>query len=75
MSEVHLGTSVVVQWLGICLPMQGTQIRIPGQGTKVQHTMWQLSLHATTTEPMSCGAHRPQEERSPDAFKQRGQVS
>jgi len=48
---------------------------IPGQGTKVRHTMQQLSLHATTTEPMHCGAHRPQEERSPDAFKQRGQVS
>ena len=22
----HLGASVVVQWLGICLPMQGTQV-------------------------------------------------
>ena len=28
------GTSLVVQWLKICLPMQGTPGLIPGGGTK-----------------------------------------
>ena len=24
--SIHAGTSLVVQWLGICLPMQGTRV-------------------------------------------------
>ena len=37
---------------------------ILGQGTKIPHAAGQLSLHATTTEPMRSGAHTPQLERS-----------
>ena len=29
------GTSQVVQWLRICLPVPGTQVQSPGQGTKI----------------------------------------
>ena len=31
----NLGTSLVVQWLRICLPMQ--RVSNPGQGTKIPH--------------------------------------
>ena len=27
LSDLHIRTSLVVQWIGICLPMQGTQVR------------------------------------------------
>ena len=43
------GTSLVAQWLRICLPMQGTQFK-PWSG-KISHAAEQLSLCATTTEP------------------------
>ena len=33
---------------------------IPGQGTKIPHAAGQLSLCATTTEPMRSGARMPQ---------------
>ena len=33
------GTSLVVQWLRLCLPMQGSAGLIPGQGTKVPHCL------------------------------------
>ena len=36
------GTSLVVQWLRIRLPAQGTHW-IPGQGTKIPHAIGQLS--------------------------------
>jgi len=32
------GTSLLVQWLSICLAMQGTHTSlIPGEGTKIPH--------------------------------------
>ena len=40
---------------------------IPGGGSKISHAAWQLSLPATTTEPMGSEADRPQLERSPCA--------
>ena len=42
------GTSLVVQWLGICLPVQGT--RVQSQVREVPHTMRQPWLCTTTTE-------------------------
>ena len=44
-----LGTSLVVQWLGIHLPMQGTQAR--SLVREDPNALKQLSLGATTTEP------------------------
>ena len=42
----------MVQWLRICLPMQGTQVQsLVG---KISHALGQLSLCATTTEPILC---------------------
>ena len=46
----YLRTSLVVQWLKICLAMQGNSGSTPGQGTKIPHAMQQLSLHTTTKE-------------------------
>ena len=42
-------TSLVVQWLRICLPMQGHGFE-PWSG-KIPHAAEQLSPCATTTEP------------------------
>ena len=39
----------MVQWLRICLPMQGTQISRAG---KVSHALRQLCPCAATTEPV-----------------------
>ena len=60
-----LGTFLVVQWLGICLPMQGTQIRAlvgedptcRGASKPVRHNYWTCAL-----EPASHNywAHVPQ---------------
>ena len=44
------GTSLVVQWLRLCLPMQGRRFN-PGWGTKIPHAAGQLSL--CTLEPVS----------------------
>ena len=41
-------TSLVVQWLGICLVMQDS---VPGRGTKIPQAMELLSLGGSTTEP------------------------
>ena len=43
------GTSLVVQWLKIHLPVQGL-------GTKIPHSMGQLSPKAATTEATRSGA-------------------
>ena len=45
------GTSLVVQWLGVHLAMQGDVGLIHGQETGIPHAMGQLSLSAETTEP------------------------
>ena len=42
--------SLVVQWLRICLPMQGTQVRALVR--KIPHAAEQLSPCTTTTEPV-----------------------
>ena len=42
----------MVQWLRICLPMQGDIGSIPGQGTKIPQASGQLSPHAATTDPV-----------------------
>ena len=41
----RLGTSLVVLWLWICLPGQGTG-SVPGQGTRTPRALGQLSPHA-----------------------------
>ena len=46
--EPQFRTSLVVHWLRIHLPVQGL---IPGPGTKIPHTMEQLSPCAMATEP------------------------
>ena len=40
----------MVQWLRICPCNAGATGSILGQGTKIPHTLGQLSLWATTTE-------------------------
>ena len=47
-SMYFLGTSLVVQWLRICLPMQGTLVR--ALVWEDPHAAEQLSPCATTTE-------------------------
>ena len=56
------GTSLVVQWMGVCLPMRGTRARCLGpvnstclRATKpLRHTYWAhaLELWATAPEPV-----------------------
>lgn len=46
-------THFLKKWIGdIHLPMQGTQVLIPGQGTKILHAAGQLSLCSATEDPM-----------------------
>ena len=72
------GTSLVVQWLRICLPVQGTRVRALvredptyRRATKpVSHNYWArepqlLSPHATTTEAHVPRARAPQQEKPP----------
>ena len=64
-NDYILGTSLVVQWLRIHLPMQGTRVRAPvredptcrGATKPVRHNYWVCAL-----EPVShnYGAHEPQ---------------
>ena len=35
-----LGTSLVVQWLGLCASTAGDMGSIPGRGTKIPQAMW-----------------------------------
>ena len=49
---VSPGTSLVVQWLRICLSMQGNTGSIPGRRTEVLYAEGQLSLHTTATEAL-----------------------
>ena len=44
------GTSLVVQWLRICLPMQGTQVRSLVQELRFHLPVGQLSVCATNIE-------------------------
>ena len=68
-SKGLLGTSMVVEWLRIHLPMQGMLV---GSlvGELRSHVLWQLSLYASTTEmaghnkkeghELQKGGHTPQ---------------
>ena len=47
-----LGTSLVVQWLRICLPIQRT-CSVPGWGIEIPITSGQLSPHPKTREALS----------------------
>ena len=44
--NIHPLTSLVVQWLRLCVPNVGSLGSIPGQGTK--------SLHATSKDSTCC---------------------
>ena len=62
--------SLVAQWLGIHLPMQGTRVRALVR--KIPYAAEQLSPWATTTEPtchnyrsLSSRVHGPQQEKPP----------
>ena len=56
-------TSLVVQWLRICLPIQGTQVQsLVGEDP---HATEQLSPRAATTEAHALEACTPQLESSP----------
>jgi len=43
------GTSLVAQWLRICLPVQGIWVQ-SWSGTKIPHAVGQPSPHTTTGE-------------------------
>ena len=60
-----LGTSLVVQGLGICLPGQWTWGRSPGPRTKIPHAAGQLSPCTTTIEAPCSGACGQQQEKAP----------
>ena len=51
-------TSLVVQWLRICLPMTGDVGSIPGQGAQIPQDTRQLIPFTITTD-----AHMPQLEK------------
>ena len=51
-------TSLVIQWLRICLPVQRNSGSIPGQGTRSPHAIEQLSLGAMTTESLHSRAYK-----------------
>ena len=56
----HVGTSLVVQWLRVCFPMQGMQVRFL-VGELRSHM--QLSLGAATTDPVRSRARAWQLEK------------
>ena len=59
--------SLAVQWKGICLPMQGTQVQPlvwDGQGSKACMPEI-LSLHARTTKAHASRDRALQQEKSP----------
>ena len=49
--EGNSGTSLVVQWLRIYLPMDGGMGSIPGWRTNIPHATRQLNLCTTTKIP------------------------
>ena len=60
-----MGTSLVVQWIGICLPMRGTWVRPLAQ--EIPHASEQLSPCVTST-----GAFVPRGTRAAPKFHGRG---
>ena len=74
----RIGTSLVAQWLRICLPVQGTRLRAlaredptcRGATKPMRHNYWArkpqlLSPRATTTEACTPRARAPQQEEPP----------
>ena len=58
--EGRLGTSLVVQWLGIHLADARDAGLIPGWGAKIPPAMEQLSPRATTRESPGCDGRSAQ---------------
>ena len=52
--------SLVVQWLRIRLPIQGTRVRSLVRQLRSHMPQGNLSLHTASTEPVCSGAHAPQ---------------
>ena len=57
-NRIKARTSLVIQWLRICLPVQRNSGSIPGQGTRIPHAIEQLSLGVMTTEPQHSRAYK-----------------
>lgn len=57
------GTSSVVQWRRVHLPMQGTQVRPPGPGRS--HMLRGSKAGASQLRPACSRAHASQQERAP----------
>ena len=55
-----LGLYLVVQWLWLFLPVQGTQVQSLIRKLKIAHAMSQLNQHATVTEHVHFGVCVPQ---------------
>ena len=59
---LHIGTSLVAQWLGICLPMQGTWVQslvrpdpmCHGATGPVCHNCWACALEPTSHNYWAC---------------------
>ena len=49
-SKTYIQTSLVVQWLGVCLPMQQTGVNLWSR--KIPHTKEQLSPRAELLKPV-----------------------
>ena len=50
-STIYIGTSLVVQWVGLHTPNAGGPGLIPGQGTRSRMHATTKSSHATTKGP------------------------
>ena len=48
MKSFKLGTSLVVQWLGVQAYTAGGSSLIPGQGTKIPHAAWRGQIKRRT---------------------------
>ena len=59
---VHSRTSMVVQWIGIRLPVQAL---VPSLVQKIPHAAEQLSSYVASTKPNASGAHASQQEKPP----------
>ena len=52
LSSENPGTALVVQWLGICSAMQGTQIQSLVWEHKIPHAAEKFSPYPATAEPL-----------------------
>ena len=41
----QIGTSLVVQWLGLCTSKAGDMGLVPGWGTKILHAKWPKNIN------------------------------